>query len=74
MIKELDMAVLTENLPDEGLEAGDIGTIVLVHQQGRGFEVEFTTLTGDTVAVVTVAASAVRPVKERELAHAREVA
>ena len=74
MIRELDLAVLTKDVPEERLEAGDVGTVVLVHRLGAGYEVEFTTLAGETVAVVTVPASAVRPVRERELAHAREVA
>jgi len=30
MIKELDSVVLTTDLPEHGLSAGDIGTVVLV--------------------------------------------
>lgn len=71
MIRELDRVVLTTDLPEEGLEAGDIGTVVLVHRDAKGYEVEFTTLDGNTFAVVTVLASQVRPVQARELAHAR---
>jgi hypothetical protein len=73
MIDELDLVVLKRNLPDEGLAMGDVGTIVLVHRQGAGYEVEFTTLSGDTVAVVTLDASDVRPVEAREIVHARAV-
>ena len=50
MIDELDLVVLKRDLPDTRLAAGDVGTVVLVHQQGAGCEVEFTTLSGDTVA------------------------
>jgi hypothetical protein len=57
----------------ERLAAGDVGTIVLVHQQAGGYEVEFTTLSGDTVAIVTLDASDVRPVETREIVHARAV-
>src|SRR5437879_13387213 len=71
MIDELDLVVLKRDLPDTRLAAGDVGTVVLVHQQGAGYEVEFTTLSGDTVAVVTLDASDVRPVEARELIHAR---
>lgn len=74
MIHELDLVVMTENLPDHGLEAGDIGTVVLVHRAGKGFEVEFATLSGETLAVVTVPEKAVRPIGKREIAHVREVA
>jgi hypothetical protein len=73
MIRELDIVVLTNDLPDVGLKAGDVGTIVLVHHNGAGFEVEFATLTGDTLAVVTLRSDEVRPIGPREIAHARSV-
>lgn len=71
MIKELDPVVLTENLPEEGLTAGDVGWVMMVHGDAAGFEVEFTTLAGETVSLVTVPSRAVRPVAPKEIAHAR---
>ena len=44
MIKEHDRVVLKKSVPDEGLKAGDVGTVVHVHDKGRAFEVEFLTL------------------------------
>ena len=73
MIKELDQVVLTTDLPQHGLQQGDIGTIVLVHRQGQGYEVEFITLAGDTVAVVSLAAGQLRTIGRREIAHARAI-
>jgi hypothetical protein len=70
-IKELDRVVLTEPLPKLGLVAGDVGTVVLEHRDGQGFEVEFVALDGETVAVATVSARQVRPILPKELAHAR---
>jgi hypothetical protein len=74
MIKELDPVVLTEALPDEGLQAGDVGWVVMVHAGGSGYEIEFVTLAGDAISVVTVPAEAVRAVRAKEIAHARMVA
>ncbi|MGH7093786.1 MAG: DUF4926 domain-containing protein, partial [Stellaceae bacterium] len=74
MIKELDPIVLTQALPEYGLRPGDVGWIVTVHGEGAGYEVEFVTLAGETVSVMTVAAAAVRPVRAMEIAHARAVA
>lgn len=74
MINEHDRVVLTTMVPDEGLEAGDVGTVVHVYRDGFAFEVEFTALMGNTAAVVTLAASQVRPVGKREITHARELA
>src|SRR3989442_13736235 len=56
MIKELDPVVLTASLPEHGLEAGDVGWVVMVHAGGAGFEVEFVTLSGETVSCVTLPA------------------
>jgi hypothetical protein len=72
MIKELDTIVLTTDLPKYGLSAGDLGTIVLVHKH-NGYEVEFMTLDGETIAVVSLSPEQVRPVGRREIAHARLV-
>ena len=73
-MKEHDTVVLTEDLSGHGLARGDVGTIVMVHEGSAGYEVEFVTLGGETVAVVTLAASKVRPIARREIAHARPVA
>jgi hypothetical protein len=74
MIEELEDVILTCDLPEHGLRRGDIGTVVLVHQAGKGFEVEFTTLDGETVAIVTLMADQVRSSKPREIAHVRDLA
>jgi hypothetical protein len=74
MIKEHERVVLKAPVPNEGLEAGDVGTVVHVYGDGAAYEVEFTTLEGKTAAVVTVESSNVRPVGHREITHARELA
>ncbi|GET35749.1 DUF4926 domain-containing protein [Microseira wollei] len=71
MIQELDRVILTTNLAEYSLESGDIGTVVLVHQGGQGYEVEFMTLDGETVAIVSLYSDQVRPISTREIAHAR---
>jgi hypothetical protein len=42
-----------------------------VHRGAAGYEVEFTSLGGDTIAVVTLMANQVRPAHSGEIAHAR---
>jgi hypothetical protein len=74
MIKEHERVVLRNALPAEGLDAGDVGTVVHVYRDGLAYEVEFTTLAGSTAAVVTVEAVQVRTVGKREITHAREMA
>jgi len=73
MIRELDTVVLTTDLPEYGLMAGDVGTVVLVHRDGAGYEVEFMTMDGETIAVVSLHASQVRPVGRHEIAHVRPI-
>ena len=74
MIKELDSVVLTADLPEHGLARGDIGTVVLVHEGGKGCTVEFMTLAGRTIAVVTLLENQIRQIAKDEIAHARHVA
>jgi len=63
--------VLTSDIPAEGLQAGDVGTVVHIHRDGAAYEVEFMTLTGQTVAVATVLPSQLRPVGQRDITHIR---
>lgn len=74
LIKEYDCVVLTKDVREAGLEAGDIGTVVHVHGAGAGYEVEFMTLAGATVAVVTLRPAQVRSIQPRDVAHVRELA
>ena len=73
MLKEHERAVLKSALPAERLVAGDVGTVVHVYSDGLAYEVEFTTLLGSTIAVVTLNATQVRPPKRLEIPHAREL-
>ncbi len=72
MIRELDSIVLACDLPEHGLKRGDVGTVVLVHP-GGGYEAEFMTLDGETLAVVSLREEQLRPIRRREIAHARPV-
>ena len=71
---EHERIVLTTNLPEQGLQAGDVGTIVHVYSGEQAYEVEFLALTGKTVAVVTIPSDQARTVKEDEITHARAMA
>ncbi len=73
-IKELDRVALTKNLPKHSLKAGDIGTVVDIYESGEGYEVEFCTLTGETIDVVTLYAAQIRPIGQREVPSARRLA
>lgn len=71
MIEEHDRVVLTEDFSEQDLQAGDVGTVVHVYEEGTAFEVEFFRLDGRTVAVETISASAVRPIASTDVIHAR---
>ena len=72
MIHEHDVIVLTCDLPDHGLKGGDMGTVVHLHEKG-GFGVEFMTLDGETIAIVSLAKDQVRTVGAGEIHHARSL-
>ena len=63
MIKD-DCVVLTQDIPDEGLKSEDVGTAIHAHRDRAAYEVEFMTLTGDTITVATVLRSQLRPVSK----------
>ena len=54
MLQEFEQIVLTTDIPDEQLKAGDVGTIVHIYPQGLAYEVEFFSPAGNTVATATV--------------------
>lgn len=56
--------ILTRDISERGLRAGDVGTVVERHTvpgiSEEGYSVEFFDMTGNTVGVVTLPASALR--------------
>jgi ATP-dependent exoDNAse (exonuclease V) alpha subunit len=74
MILEHDSVVLTRDVPTSGLVAGDVGVVVHVYDRGTGYEVEFVNFDGETIAVESVEAAAVRRVGARDVPHVREMA
>lgn len=73
MIHEHERVVLVVDLPEHELMAGDVGVIVHIYSTGNAYEVEFFTLDGQTLDVVTVESSALRSVHQREVMHARRL-
>lgn len=71
MFKEHERIVLTKDFPEHGLKSGDVGTVVHVHGGGEAYEVEFLTLDGHTIAVVTVPSMHARSVNNKDVTHAR---
>lgn len=72
-LNELEQAVLTVDIPSLGLQAGDIGTVVLVHNEGKGYEVEFITMAGQTIEVLSLDADQVRAGDILDIPHARRM-
>ena len=71
MIHELDTVIMVKDYTDQGLVKGDMGAVVMVHGDGKAFEVEFVTLAGDTLGVLTLTADKVRPISARDVSHVR---
>jgi len=71
---EYGEAVLLKDRPEVGLQAGDVGCIVMIHKDGEAFEVEFMTKDGDTRAVLTLERDCVRPAAPNDMPHVRTLA
>lgn len=54
MIKELDVVTLTHDLQEHGLTKGSKGAVVHCYGNKQGFEVEFVSEEGETIALLTL--------------------
>jgi hypothetical protein len=68
--RELDTVVLTRDITQAELRAGDLGAVVHVYPPDT-LEVEFVTASGRTQALLTVKTSDVRPVRDDDLLAVR---
>ena len=67
MTKEHEHIVLTDDLPDDGLKAGKIGTVVHIFPEEVAYLVEFFSPAGNTIAVATVERDQARPAAPDEI-------
>jgi hypothetical protein len=79
MIAEHAYAVLTRDIPEHGLQAGDVGVVIHIHRKPGaetpdGYMLEMFTVSGVSLNEVSVTADAVRPALETDRLHARAVA
>jgi hypothetical protein len=72
-MQELERVALIQAIPEHNLEVGDIGMIVHVYGEHKGYEVEFVTLSGELVALVSVYPEQIRQLESDEIASARRV-
>ncbi|MGA2620254.1 MAG: DUF4926 domain-containing protein [Thermoguttaceae bacterium] len=67
--------VLTRDVPEEGLRTGDVGTVVEIYDDASGgaigYELEMFAASGETLAVASVPADAVRPATSADRLAAR---
>ena len=73
-MSEFDLVVLQEDLAGGRLRVGDVGTILTVYSEGKAYEVEFVTLTGEAIAVETLLPHQIRTVRASEVMAVRDTA
>ncbi|TVP44029.1 MAG: DUF4926 domain-containing protein [Gemmatimonadales bacterium] len=72
MIKEHDLVVLRRDLPEVGVEAGDVGVAIATYPNGA-LEVEFVDAGGATLGVATLEPGEVRALEGSEILHVRSL-
>lgn len=74
MFKEI---VLTKDIFEKGLRKGDVATIVECHHISdgeNGYSIELFNALGNTITVVTLPESAIKPLTEHEIFSVRSLA
>ena len=72
MFNVLDTVALTHDVPSAGLRKGDLGAIVEVHSPDT-MEVEFVAASGRTQALLTLEASDIRHIGDRDVIAVRSL-
>lgn len=75
-MRELDNVILSIDVPEYGLRAGDVGIIItppITEQQSHDewYEVEFSSLSGEVIAIINLHRGEIRPAITGEVAQAR---
>ena len=71
--EKLECVVMAHDVPEHGLRAGDLGTVVEVYPEG-GVEVEFVRGSGVTQALLTLSEQDVRKIDSHDLLAIRRLA
>jgi hypothetical protein len=71
-LHELDYVVLNVDVPEYGLRAGDVGILIAEPMGDQPYEVEFTALSGEVIAVLALLRSEIRAARRGEMAHVRQ--
>jgi len=71
--EELECVVLAHDVPEHGLRAGDLGTVVAIYP-GGGVEVEFVRGSGATQALLTLKERDIRKIDAHDLLATRRLA
>ncbi len=74
-VQPFTRVIMTRDIHDEGLCSGDVGTVVEIYNDSAGnvigYELEMFAASGETLAVVSVPASAVRQATSADRLAAR---
>jgi hypothetical protein len=75
--KLFEEVILLEDVPDKGLQKGDVATVVEHHPISNGqegYSLEVFNVLGDTIAVISLPESAIAPLTENEIFSVRPLA
>ena len=67
------MGCLDPAIEGQALKTDDVGAIVHCYADNLGYEVEFVTAEGKTVAALKLTATDIRPISHAEIFHVLEV-
>jgi hypothetical protein len=71
MITLFEFVTLRRDVEHHGLKAGDVGMVIEIYENGKGFEVEFGDAKGYTIGTLTLDREDVEPLKRSQILHVR---
>jgi Domain of unknown function (DUF4926) len=74
MIKNVERVILLRDLKDTPFKKGDVGTVVMIHPEAKGYEIEFFAVDGCTLGVETVSDDEIKSVNGiKKVIHVDEI-
>jgi hypothetical protein len=72
-INDYELVALRRDIDAHNLRVGDVGMVLDCYADGAGYEAEFGDAQGNTIAVISILATDVERLTDRQILHVRQL-